>query len=130
MEHSIFLAKIFGVLLTVLAVSLLTSKKNLDLIFNIYKSREFIFLTGIISILAGTYLILTHNVWEMNWRGLITLFGWAAMAKGLIRLLKPQTTESTLAYFKKNKSATQMLTITVLILGLYLLHAGFLNPSI
>jgi hypothetical protein len=130
MEHSLFLAKIFGVLLTVLAGSLLASRKNLDLIFSIAKSKEFIFLTGVINILVGTYLILTHNVWEMNWRGVITLFGWAAMTKGLVRLLRPQVTQSTLAYFKKNKSATQMLIIGVLLLGLYLLHAGFISSSV
>ena len=48
------------------------------------------YLAGLIALVAGLALVLTHNVWTADWRVLITLVGWIALAKGLTLLMLPR----------------------------------------
>ena len=40
------------------------------------KSRALIYLAGVLTLIPGLALVLVHNVWAVDWRVLITLFGW------------------------------------------------------
>ena len=36
---------------------------------------------------AGLAIVLYHNVWALDWRVIITLFGWMAVIGGAIRIV-------------------------------------------
>ncbi len=49
-----------------------------------------IFLSGILSLLAGVAIVRVHNVWSGGWRIIVTVLGWLAMVGGLARMWFPQ----------------------------------------
>ena len=90
MPTSIFLAKLMGPVMLVAAVGLFLS-------WDAYRAmaREFmsspalIYLSGLLTMTAGVAIVLTHNVWVVNWPVLITLFGWLATLGGAARIVVP-----------------------------------------
>jgi hypothetical protein len=54
------------------------------------RNRALIVLGGLISMPAGLAIVLTHNVWVVNWPVLITIVGWLTAVSGAFRLLAPQ----------------------------------------
>ena len=52
-------------------------------------SEALIFLSGVITLPVGIAIVISHNVWEANWRVLITLFGWIVILAGIARLAFP-----------------------------------------
>ena len=45
-----------------------------------------IYLSGVLSFVAGLAVVRAHNVWARNWTVLITLSGWSFLALGLVRM--------------------------------------------
>lgn len=45
--------------------------------------------SGAIALLIGVLMIKFHSVWSLDWRGVITLFGWVALLKGIMLLVLP-----------------------------------------
>ncbi len=49
-----------------------------------------VFVSGIIALIAGYILIIYHNMWEFSKTVIITIFGWLALAKGVLILAMPE----------------------------------------
>ncbi len=45
-----------------------------------------VYLSGVLSFVAGLAIVRWHNVWRRDWTALVTLCGWALMAVGLARM--------------------------------------------
>jgi vacuolar-type H+-ATPase subunit I/STV1 len=45
--------------------------------------------SGAIALLIGLVMIRFHSIWSFDWRGVITLFGWIALLKGITLLVLP-----------------------------------------
>lgn len=48
-----------------------------------------VFIGGILSLLAGVAILNAHHAWTGDWRVLVTLMGWLAVAGGVLRLFAP-----------------------------------------
>ena len=87
MQLSVFLAKLLGLYL--LVVALLWAVRG-DVISasirEFFDSRPMMFLSGLLALAVGLAMAISHSVWELNWRGLITLFGYLSIAKGIARI--------------------------------------------
>ncbi len=125
MEISLFLAKVIGLLLMLVACSLLINRKNIDLLFNIYKHPEAVFLTGILETVLGIVFVLNHNVWTLDFRGIITAVGWILLVRGAGRILFPSRVTNMLEKFKKLQSILVPLLFFVFLVGAYLAYMGF-----
>ena len=129
MTESIFLARFFGIYLIVVSVALLINRKNIDLIYSLYKTKEAILATGAIDLALGTALVLTQHVWEWGWQGVITLIGWLLLVRGAARLTFPANILSILTSMqnvtKKNSMLTVLLLLVVLVVGGYFAYIGF-----
>ncbi len=91
MQTSIFLAKLLGPVMTVVGLAVLLNGRAFHSIAEDFiANRALLFLSGLLIMPAGLAIVLTHNVWTADWRGLITLFGWLSAIGGAIRLLAPQ----------------------------------------
>ncbi len=51
--------------------------------------RPLILVTGVPATVAGLAVVNAHNVWSLDWRLIITLFGWALVVGGGVRILAP-----------------------------------------
>lgn len=125
MELSILLAKILGLTLMFVAVALLTNKKNIALLFSIYKHAAAVFLTGVLETVMGLSLVFIHNIWTFDFRGVITFIGWMLLARGIGRIFFPYQTTRWLEKFKKMKSVMTVLLVFVFLVGAYLAYMGF-----
>lgn len=89
------------------------------------KDQPAAFMFGVLMLLGSLFLIVKHNMWEMNHVGLITLIGWAVFIKGAIVILMPQV----LDMLKKKTFGDSWYLVggwVWLIVGAYLSYVGFM----
>lgn len=125
MELSLFLAKVIGLTLVLVASALVVNKKNIDLLFGLYKHPTAVFITGILETVLGIVLALSHNIWTPDFRGIITFVGWILLLRGVGRIFFPFRVTNKLEKFRKMESAFTPLLIFVILIGAYLAYMGF-----
>jgi hypothetical protein len=52
-------------------------------------SMPMIWLSGVLALVAGLAIVNAHNLWEPDWRVIITILGWLAIVRGLASILFP-----------------------------------------
>lgn len=83
MENSILLAKFIGPYITLVGIALLFNLKTCRRIMeDFFKNSALVYVTGLITFVAGMAIVLFHNIWVLDWRVIITLFGWNTLIKG------------------------------------------------
>jgi hypothetical protein len=95
METSLFLAKLIGPLLLAISAAMLINQDNMrEMAADFLEHRGLIFLAGFLTLLGGLAIVLTHNVWELGWPVLITIFGWLSVISGVFRIVFPDSVKS------------------------------------
>lgn len=124
MELSIFLAKVMGLYLIIACAAVLVNQKPLNKILKAYaKDIGMVFFHGAFALILGLLLVLSHNIWTLDWVGLVTLLGWLTLLKGLTRMFLP---ESAIQFgLKIYNSASTLILIVFLVIGIYLTYVGF-----
>lgn len=121
---SIFLAKLLGIYLLIVAADLLFRRKELEAaVKDFASSKGLLVFSGSISLLLGLVVVLAHPVYEMNWRGLITLIGYLLILRGIIRVAFPSAIQKKLVSFFRKRY--WLVFAVLLILGLFLTYSGF-----
>lgn len=86
-----WLAGIFGPLMTILGLWMLLYSENLIKVLSSVKNTPGLFyLSGNISLLIGLTLVNTYNVWAWHPAVLVTLLGWVMVIRGAIMFFIPQ----------------------------------------
>ena len=87
----IFLAKLLGLYLIAIAVAMLASKRRtLTTLDEMVRSGPWMLFSGMVATSAGLAIVIGHNVWTGSALAVVvTLFGWAALLKGISLLLVP-----------------------------------------
>ena len=125
MELSLFLAKLIGLYL--LAMGGLWIARGHEVLASVEEysaSRPAVFLSGIIALVVGLAMAIGHSVWELNWRGLITVFGYISIIKGGSLIGFPDWRRSQ-ADWMRNEIVSRIWLLVVLVLGGYLSWVGF-----
>ena len=90
MQTSIFLARLIGPVMALVGVSLLVNELAFrKMAQEFLRSPALIFFSGMILMPAGLAVVLSHNVWVLNWPLIITLLGWIAVISGALRVFAP-----------------------------------------
>ena len=125
MELSIFLAKLFGIyLLVVGALFALRGKVIVEVVEEMLASRPMLLLSGFIALIIGIAMVISHSVWEPNWRVLITLIGYLSFIKGVTRIGFPELPKKAVG-FARNRLVFQFWIGFIVLLGAYLTWLGF-----
>ena len=128
MQTSIFLAKLIGpVALLMGLVILLDPTRVRTMAREVLQGEAFIFLSGIITLPIGLALVNTHNIWTSDWRVLITLFGWMAVAAGIARLAFGGQLRAVGAAMVDNKMALAVPGTFMALLGAWLSYVAYLG---
>lgn len=126
MELSYFLAQLMGLSLIIFAaVGILRPRIVRDAISTFESNTLTSLFFGFASIVLGLAIILTHNIWEFSWVGVITLFGWAALLKGITFLLAPDTLLNFGTVVYKTDGSVRGVLFFTLLIGVYLAYNGF-----
>lgn len=123
MDTSIFLAKFWGWYLLIFFFILSFNPKRIKQIFDDLKDEKFLILTSFIAIIVGLLNILTHNIWEPNWKIIITLIGWQSLLIGLSLFIFPKKTIYWLAFI--NVKLVQLIYTLLFFIGVFLLNMAY-----
>jgi len=124
MVLSNFLANIWGISFITIALSLLIYQENIKKIFELVENKTNLFFCGVLSLIVGVAMVLSHNIWVLNWRLAITLLGWLILARGIALLFFPKICLIFLRKIKDNQNIPFAL-VAVVILGCILIYFGF-----
>lgn len=128
METSLFLAQLIGPVLIVIGLGLLLKKTEFrEMATDFLSSRALIFVSGLLTLVAGLAIVLTHNVWEFNWPVIITILGWLSVFGGVFRILFPDSVQS-MGTSMLDKPATMTVSGAIqIVLGLWLSYVGYMG---
>jgi hypothetical protein len=126
MQTSLFIAKLLGPMLLVVGVALLTRPEAFRaLLREFIASGVLLYMAGFFGLLGGLALLLTHNVWALDWRLLITLIGWASLVRALVTIFWPQWIVSIGAMLIERKGAFPVAAAFDLVIGAILTYFGY-----
>ncbi|MDD4939258.1 MAG: hypothetical protein PHI60_03770, partial [Candidatus Omnitrophica bacterium] len=91
-----------------------------------FKNSALVYLSGLLTFVAGLAIVLSHNIWEMDWRLIITVFAWIALTKGVLLTVSPDLSLRMSRVFIKNTKLVAIPWTLMFALGIFLLFKGFL----
>ena len=123
MDSSLFLAKFWGWYLIIFFFILSFNPKRIKQIFKDLNDENFLIITAFVAIIVGLLNILFHNIWEPNWKLIITLLGWMSLFIGLALFVFPNRTISGLELI--NIKFVQTIYMLLFFIGLFLLNVVY-----
>ena len=131
MELTYFLAQLIGLYCLIVGVLIFFKKKLfIEFVNEFLRAPATLFFPGLVAIFLGLLMVLSHNYWNAgNLTLLVTLVGWAALLKGLALLFIPKTAVRWIQWCKLEKFSW-LYAVIVLLIGLYLAHAGFTHTGL
>ncbi len=123
MDNSIFLAKFWGWYLIIFFLILSLNPRRIKQIFNDLKDEKFLIIFAFLAIIIGLLNIIFHNIWELNYKLLITLIGWVSLFMGLALFILPKRTVSWLEIV--NIKLVQVIYMLLFFIGIYLLNMAY-----
>jgi len=126
MQTSIFLARLIGPVMTLVGVSLLVNETAFrKMAQDFLRSPSLMFFSGMILMPAGLAIVLTHNVWVLDWRLIITLLGWIAVISGAMRVFAPDRAIKMGKKAIAHKDTTMIAAGIWVVIGAALCYFGF-----
>lgn len=120
---AMWLASIFGPLLTILGLWMLLYSDNLMKVMNAIKGSAGIFYySSVFNLLVGFTVLSQYDLWGWNALVLVTILGWFMVVRGIMGLFVPQLLMDILM---GNPNFTRVCGIIPLIWGLALSWVGF-----
>jgi hypothetical protein len=126
MQTSIFLARLIGPVMALVGISLLMNEAAFrKMALEFLRSPALIFFSGMILMPAGLAVVLSHNVWVLNWPVIITLLGWTAVISGALRVFAPDRALKIGRKALARKEFTTAAAAVWLAIGAVLCYFGF-----
>lgn len=131
LETSIVLGRIWGTVMTIIALAFLINHRRYPAIIAEFAQTGVLLLSGIVSLFIGVTTVVLHNLWVPDWRVLVTLLGWTATIKGVMRVLFPEQISQWVRSLGMKPLLPWLIPALVffLIVGLYLIMVTGVVPS-
>lgn len=128
MELSLFLAKLMGIYMLMIAGFWLICKDRMDKsIREIISSRGLIIFSGVLSIIAGLAIVIGHPVWTFSWVVLITLLGYMMIFKGVARFIVPERIQDRTVRILNSANGYLVISGILIVFGIFLAFHGFMG---
>src|SRR5258707_4679579 len=86
MSTSVFIARLIGPVMLVIGLAVFTNQRAFrDMAEEFLASRALLFLSGLLIMPVGLAIVLTHNIWAVDGRVMITLVRWLNVIGGALR---------------------------------------------
>ena len=122
MATTVYLSKVFGISLVMIGALIMLRRRYFVLVFAAFVREPLVrAITAFIELLAGTFLVVGHNVWSPLPAAIISLFGWIAVIEAIAYLVLPDDTlERVVSAF--NTATVYLLGgLLAIAVGLYLM---------
>lgn len=94
-------------------------------ILQLIGNRSFIFLSGYIALIIGLITVILHNVWVSDWRVVITILGWIALIKGVVRIGFPEATKKLVPKFRDKPLLARVWLVIAIFVGAWLIWMSY-----
>lgn len=122
---AIILAKIFGLYYLAVGIAFFLNQDRLKRLYQqILKDESLLYISGVLAVLIGAFVISVHNVWVLGWPVVITLIGWGSLIKGYGLMIYSDFASFFTSMMSNSKSYLVIGVISTL-LGLFLLYHGW-----
>ncbi len=122
----IWISKLLGPIIFVLAIPMIISPKSLNKITKGFlEDKLLILISGVLAMTAGLSIINTHNIWALDWPVIITLLGWALVVGGAFRIIAPRVVHRVGDKMMDRPNLTRVVGILWGTLGLFLIYKGY-----
>ncbi|MGE0024389.1 MAG: hypothetical protein AB7S70_12245 [Hyphomicrobium sp.] len=126
MTNAELIAGFAGPLLVAVAAALLINRQTVaGLVTGVLNGPEFVFFSGIFTLLAGLAIVRAHNVWAAEWTVLVTILGWLCIIGGIIRIIWPERVTSLRSTLMRSENAITAWALVALLLGAFLTAKGY-----
>lgn len=123
---SVFFAKLLGPYCIIVAIGVLINRKVYQRAMeDFFKNSAVLYIGGILALLLGLLIVLTHNIWTANWSVLITIFGWSGIVKGAWIIIFPNTLVRFIGIYRKKPALLVVNLLLVLAIGAVLTFFGY-----
>ena len=126
MSTSTFLARLIGPLFVAIGLGMLVNQDVFQTMAGEFlRSHALIYLSGLLTLVAGLAIVNTHNLWTRDWRVIITVLGWLSVIGGVLRIVLPQSVASLGAAIFARNGVPLVAAIVMLVLGGWLSFMGY-----
>ena len=123
---SIWIAKLLGPIIFALAASMVWRPAALlTLSRQFLTDKPLILISGVLAMLAGLVIVNVHNIWYWGWPVIITLFGWALLIGGSVRVLAPDLVNEVGNRMLAMEGLVRWVGVLWATLGAYLTYKGY-----
>ena len=129
--RTIFLSRLIG-LYSILASLAMVSRTQATVaaVTTLVSNPSAMLVLGVIALTAGLAMVLAHNVWSGGALPVVvTIAGWATLAKGLLFLLLPPQAWVAVFDALRYRSMFPLFAGISIVIGLYLTYGGFKSES-
>ena len=88
------------------------------LLTNFTENPPAIYMGGLVALLIGCLLVIFHNKWPTNWSVIITIFGWAALIKGMFLIVLPKVSIKVSSAFKETKKLLSEILFLIILVNM------------
>lgn len=125
MEASELIARLLGPVIAVISVPMLVRPQSIQaLASGFLKDRPLIFVTGVGVMVGGLAIVNSHNFWVADWPVVITVFGWAMVIGGAVRVAAPSVVETVGGAMMERPAMTRAAGGVWLVIGAVLIWQG------
>lgn len=118
-----FLAAVLGWYLVIVSLLLLVRREIIvTAMKELMGQRALMLFVGIITLIIGLLMVLSHNVWVMGWPVIVTVFAWLILIGGLFRLYCPDTVYKIWSKMLDKSELFIINGVISLLIGLFLLY--------
>lgn len=122
MNISLYLGRFFGLYLLIAGLLLIVRGHSLRVIIHdFYKNPPLIVIGGALALILGLLLVLAHNVWEWNWRVLVTLLAYSTLIRGIFHLYLPEQAHRFYQSYFDNVQTLRIIGAIIASLGVFLI---------
>ena len=126
MQTSIFIARLLGPVLVVATLGMLLNAKLIRAIAReVPGSLALLYVFGFIDLVGGLAIVLVPNRWVWDWPVIITILGWVAIVRGVVRMLWPDQVKKFATRALRKENTLMIAGIVMLIVGAVLCYFGY-----
>lgn len=126
MNITLFLAQALGIYFLIVGFAFAGKEARVrTLIRKMLEDDAVLFLSGFVALILGILMVVSHNVWVMDWRVIITIIGWMALIKGFVIITFPEVTIRMSELWLRYNVVYLISWIALLGLGFFLGYHGF-----
>lgn len=126
MDVSRYLGKVMGIYLIIVSIAMFTNMPQFIIyVKQLLNNIPLMFITGFFTLIIGTALVVAHNIWQWNWRVIITVLSWLVLIKGASIILFPHVVDQSSLLFLQNINWAYAAASFDFFLGLLICYFSF-----